>query len=327
MSDSRPCLYCGEVFTPDKWHPKTEYCHTRHRDLAYNERRRGGRGVPVVETPLETETLIQQIHDRGFYVTKAPQSSDEHFKIDLKRFEGDRRRFAVVSDTHLCSEYQQLTFLKNFYRLCSEREISDVLHCGDLSDGNGKVYKGHEYEIFLHGFDKQCDYIIEHYPKEEGVTTWAIAGNHDESFFKGGGHDLVKAVSEKRPDIKYFGFHGANISLAGAEHITMYLHHPRGAMPYARSYRLQKVIENMAPEQKPMFMFSGHLHTVCILPGYRNVEALSVPCFQSQTPLLKAMGVYPLVAGIFVDFTFDGTGIVSTKYEVYPFYIPIARDY
>ena len=74
----------------------------------------------------------------------------EHFTADLTLFRGDTVRFAVVSDTHICSRQQQMSHLHSFYRLCSEREIDTVFNPGDLSEGNGKVYTFAVYHTAFH---------------------------------------------------------------------------------------------------------------------------------------------------------------------------------
>jgi DNA repair exonuclease SbcCD nuclease subunit len=201
-----------------------------------------------------------------------------------------------------------------------------VLHCGDVSEGNGKVYVGQQYELFVHGVDKQCSYIEEHYPYEEGVTTYMIAGNHDASFQKSAGHDLLQEITSHRDDLKYLGMFGAYFTIPGLDS-TFYLHHPRGPIPYARSYRLQKTIEQMAPDQKPRVLLQGHLHISCHLPMYRNVEGFLVPCFQAQTPLLKAMGVYPTIGGLILELVVNESGLAAVKTEWWPFYVPHEDDY
>lgn len=319
------CQYCGTEFEPDKWHPNTKYCPppARCRDLAHNERRRKS-FTPEEPVDVDTQDLIKQLHKRGYFVSKEPISQDERFNVDVKRFDGDVRKFAVVSDTHLGSKYQQLSYLKSFYALCKDRGIKDVFHCGDLCEGNGRLYRGQAYEMFLLGADAQAEYVIKYYPREEGIRTYIIGGSHDYSFHKESGFDILKAVADEREDFSYLGMQGAYVNV---ENILIYLIHPSGGVSYARSYKLQKIIENFAPEQKPMIVFSGHYHVPNHLVGYRNVEGLQVGCFQAQTPYLKAKGLYPFLAGLFVDVTYDKTGLLSFKTEWFPFYIPVENDY
>jgi hypothetical protein len=90
---------------------------------------------------------------------------------------------------------------------------------------------------------------------------------------------------------------------------------------------MQKIIEQFAPEKKPHVLLLGHYHVPCHLPGYRNVEGLQLPCFQSQTPYMKGKGLYPFVGGEIIEFTRNKKGLTSFKYEIVPFYVPNRGDF
>ena len=66
--------------------------------------------------------------------------------------------------------------------------------------------------------------------------------------------------------------------------------------------RLQKYIENLIgfvtsiPTAKsPILLVSGHIHIPVHLPQYMGIDAISMPCFQSQTPYLAEKGLMPVV--------------------------------
>jgi hypothetical protein len=131
-------------------------------------------------TKVSTADLLDVLKSRGYFVSKVPPSvSGKSFKADLTKLGGNTYRFAVVSCSQIGSKYQQLTHLYSFYKLCKKRGVELVLHCGDLVDGE-KIYRGHEYELFLHGADAQRDYTIENYPSFAGIETKVILGNHIE---------------------------------------------------------------------------------------------------------------------------------------------------
>jgi len=274
---------------------------------------------------LSDEDLITQIQKRGYFTTKDAQIQDYHFKPNIIPFKGDTYRIAIVGDTQIGSRYQQLTHLHTFYKMCQKREVRDVFHCGDLTDGQN-IYNGHEFELFLQGVDAQKEYTIENYPEYKDITTYFICGNHDESHYKHAGVDIGKAISERRKDLQYKGFHGAYFTIGGIDKL-IYLHHGTGGVAYARSYKLQKQIEQFAPDMKPFMFFEGHYHVSCHLPMYRNVIAWSVPCFQSQTPYLKAKGLYPEIGGIIMEFTINNRKPILSKFEYVPFYVPVEEDF
>jgi predicted phosphodiesterase len=272
-----------------------------------------------------TKELIDELKLRGYFVSKVPPSvSGKTFKADIAKLRGDTYRFGVISCTHICSKHQQLSHLNTFYKVCKRKGIELILHCGDLIEGNGKLYRGQEYEMFIHGADEQVAYTVENYPKVSGIQTKVILGNHDESYLKSDGFNCVKAICEKREDMDYLGDYLAFVQLNG---IKVAIAHSAGGVPYARSYRNQKQIEQFPPELKPHMLFVGHRHITNWLPMYRNVSGFEVGCFQSQTPFLTRLGLYPEIGGWCIEIKVNPKGIDAIKAEWVPFYVPIKDDF
>lgn len=304
--------------------------HLRDKCISY-------RGLEVKSGESETldipayteEDMRKELSKRGYKVEKHDiEKIDRRFQIDTSTFKGDIVKFGIASCTHLCSKYQQLTFLKNFYQHASDEGCEFMLHCGDVVDGE-KMYRGHEYELFVHGSKAQRDYTVEYYPKlENGGKTYMIMGTHDESFWKHSQVDIVEDIASAREDIIYLGRWGAYPQLP---RLNIYMAHGSGGVAYARTYRLQKNIEQFAPAQKPDLYFLGHYHVSTALFQYRNVIALMIPCFQSQTPYLKAKGLYPEIGGFIVEVTINDKvrkdGTMGFKLYWIPFYIPFEKDY
>lgn len=277
----------------------------------------------IVEKAPNNE-LIDELKTRGYFVSKVPPTaSGKTFEADFTKLRGKRYRFAAISCTQLGSKYQQMTHLYSFYNLCKRLNISQVLHAGDLVDGE-KVYRGQEYELFLHGADAQRDYVVENYPKIEGIKTSVILGNHDESFWKTSGYNIVQAIAERRDDIEYLGDYLAYLSI---DNIKIGLMHGAGGVAYARSYKIQKIIEQLAPEQKPHMLFVGHWHVQAHVPAYRNVEGFMLGCFQSQTPFLTRLGLMPNLGGIIVEVRVNADGILEVQTKWIPYYVPVKNDY
>jgi len=292
-----------------------------------NEKMRMLHTPPAIEG-LEDLALIGALQQRGFAVVKqSPVKVDQRIRVATDRFEGDEYIFGLVSDSHFGSQYQQLTHLRSAYALFEQEGIRDIYHAGDSSDGQN-VYRGHRYEIFIHGADAQRDYIIEHYPTYDGCTTHMIGGSHDQDHWKRAGSEILKDVARERPDIKYYGFFGAFIDIGP---ISAYLMHGSGGVAYARSYRMQKIIEQFAPEDKPDLLFLGHYHVPCHLPMYRNVEGFMLPSFQSQTPYLRAKGLFPAIGAMIIKMRINDfdrkDGIVMVEPKYVPFYIPKEKDW
>ena len=228
-------------------------------------------------------------------------------------------RFGVVSDTHLCSNYQQLTHLKDTYKFFHEKGAEFVLHCGDLTDGE-KVYRGHDYETFIIGADDTVDYVVKKYPNS--LPTYVISGNHDLSWFLKSGVDIVKNICEKRSDFTYLGQMGAYIMV---NNVKIYMVHGLGSPAYAISYKSQKLVEGFSSENKPNMLFVGHFHSnFCAF--MRNIFVCHPGSFQGQTPMLRRLAIFPVIGGYLVEIEINKTGFVRFRYEFLPCFNPKFKD-
>lgn len=276
----------------------------------------------------EEQKMLKKLEALGYQLIKRQQITDHVFDLNTNRFTGENVKIGIVSDTHLCSKHQQLTHLKAIYRRFREEGISIVLHAGDLLEGRN-MYRGWELEVLLHGADDQVAYAVANYPREEGITTYLINGNHDASFTVNAGVNVVKLVCDQRKDMVYLGSYGAYLDLPGG--MRAYLHHGAGGVAYARSYKLQKAVENFSPGNKPKLYISGHYHVAAILPDYRNVYAMHPGAFQSQTEFLRRLGVAPDVGGLILDYMVnpdsDKFDLAYIRSEWIPFRKEVARDY
>lgn len=270
---------------------------------------------------IDDRELLEEINRRGYLTIKKDIKQDQIYKFpDLD----ETITIGVVSDTHLCSMYQQLTHLEHFYEECAKRGITKVFHAGDVIEGNGRQYRGQLYEMFLQGTSNKVNYAVDHYPEVEDITTYLIGGSHDYCFWRDDGYDVLDAVTSKRKDIEYLGMFGAFLDIGG---IKIYLNHGSGGVAYARSYKLQKIIQELAPEQKPHILLLGHYHTPCYLPMYRNVESFQLGCFQAQTPYMKTKGLFPAVQGMFLTIKQNADGLEGIILETMHYYKPIKNDY
>lgn len=283
----------------------------------------------VISTSLDEEGMRKELSKMGYKVEKREEAkTDRRIKIDTSILKGDKYKFAVISCTHLGNKWQQLTHLKSFYRYIQEEGIKVCLNCGDVVDGVS-VYRGHEYEVFIHGAEAQQNYAIEHYPKmENGGKTYMIDGNHDYSFIQRAGANVLKGVAQERDDIEYLGAFGAYPKIGP---LNIYMHHGSGGVAYSDSYKLQKNIENFSPENKPDIYLIGHFHKWCFLSQYRNVMGVTVGSFEAQTPYAKRNNWQPQIAGLIVEFQVNDAvrknGIAQFNWRMIPYFVPIAEDY
>lgn len=267
-------------------------------------------------------TLLQALQDKGFAVAVDPARKEAVLNrseietdtrpLELEPLYRHRIRFGLIGDTQFGSRYQQIRLVHTAYDIFDEEKVDFVIHLGDLVDGI-KMYRGQDQEIFLHGADDQLEYTVNNYP-ERKYKTYIIAGNHDLVYKKLAGYNIVEQICAKRPDLVYKGEVGAHTFKV--KKLTFDVLHPTGGVPYAKSYRIQKVIEgalgdiiNRLRTAKdlsiiPHFLIMGHLHVMNYTP-HIGVEGYMVPCLQSQTPYLKAKGLQPELGVLILDVSCD----------------------
>jgi predicted phosphodiesterase len=212
----------------------------------------------------------------------------------LKRYITEKKfGFAIVSDTHLCSRQERLDELKTFYEICRKTGVKHVLHAGDLMEGSGRIYRGQMNDIHTYGAIRQVNYCVDNYPKVEGITTYLIGGNHDESFYKENGTDVCELFCAKREDFEYLGQYQADVTLGD---VKFRLLHSDKAGAYAISYHSQKIAEQIASGNKPHIFINGHWHTSFMF-WYRNMHIFSAGTFQGQTDFMMRKALNPAIGG------------------------------
>jgi UDP-2,3-diacylglucosamine pyrophosphatase LpxH len=270
---------------------------------------------------------IQRMKDQ-IYVGKFVMQDENILRKDWR---GEKIiRFGVVTDTQFGSKYQQPTLLHNIYNIFEREGIHDVYHAGDISEGI-KMRKGHEQECFLHGSDDIEDYIVDIYPKHDGITTHFITGNHDHSIIKQSGHDIGVVIGGKkdepgkRKDMKYLGMSNARIYLTPK--CIMELNHPIDGAAYALSYSIQKYADSLSGGHKPNILINGHHHKAMYL-FYRNIHLFEGGCFQAQTPFMRGNKIAAHVGGYIITLHVAEDGEISRCVpEFIPFYETIEHDY
>lgn len=330
MSDeTRTCALpgCGIEFTPAR---KTQKYHAPScGKKASNARHLYGAqpGAPEAAggdvQDISDRALMEALARRGMRVVTEdiardrvhPGPPDTHGRL----------RVGVVSDTHLGSRYQQLSHLHDMYDRFERAGITEVWHVGDLVHGSHKMHRDMPFELHVHGFDAQVTYAVENYPRIPGIKTRIISGNHDLSHYNDIGADPVAAFARERDDVEYLGQVGAFINVADVARV--YLQHPRGGGSYAKSYRLQKLIENFDPAKKPNVLLIGHYHNPAHVPAYRNVEGIMLPAFQAQTRFERELGLWPVTGGLILDVGLSENGIEDFGVEWHLFRVPVPNDY
>jgi predicted phosphodiesterase len=286
---------------------------------------------PETAKPADLERLAAAMYERGFDVKiiggkliteKEPEGQTVRIPIDRGK---EHIKLGVMSDPHLGSSYEQLTALKDFYHYASSEGVDKFLNLGDITDGTAKMHIGRLYELHVQGSDGQVAYASETYPRgEDGQETLVLGGNHDMSFHKDSGVNVVRQIGVYRPDIKYVGHTATYVELGP---LKIYMSHPSGGKPYADSYRLQKIAEALPVGDPVDLLLVGHLHIYC-KDQIHGITAFQVPCFQRQYPYLAAKGLHPAIGGIILDIAMTDAGAIGRIKEEYVRYQAVERpDY
>lgn len=262
----------------------------------------------IAELRQSQKNLVFAKFDRTYYLSDTPTWYSN--QTDLSELLPEAGSIGVLTDTHLCSDAERLDLVNNAYDEFARQGITTVFHVGDLMDGMD-VYKGHNMFLKVHGGQAQAAYFIKNYPHRKGITTYAIAGNHDLSLYLKSGIDLASLVVngfhhegrqyEGRKDIVYLGQYSHKIILP--QEVTVELLHPRGNNAYAKSYKQQKRSEAMDRNLRPDIQLSGHFHDFN-MTWINHTYFLALPGLQDETEFFKRLGLP------------RGMGFVVLHYEI-----------
>lgn len=264
-----------------------------------------GKARALIEQAARDGVQIQAAHDQVAIVL--PAEDDRVRDLKIPPTVGERQHVAVVSDTHLGSKFCNRAALREFVEYAYARGCREVLHPGDVVDG---CYKHGTFEVTHSGLEDQTRDLYETLPALDGLTYHAICGNHDDTFSEAGGFDAGDYMqrqfeSRGRHDLKFYGRRGAFLRLRGA---TIHLWHPRSGVAYARSYHLQRQIEQYAPGQKPDILLAGHWHTFVYVEE-RGVHACACGTFQDPgSAFSKSLGGTPAVGGLILSWELTAHG-------------------
>ena len=226
-----------------------------------------------------------------------------------------RLKFALVSDTHLGNKQSAKKELSDFYKKAWDEWVEAFIHCGDLVDGTGNVFKGQVYELENVGYDEQLKTAVNDYPYYWDIKTYVVWWNHDESFLKENWANIIKNIANLRDDIIDMWFYDARIKLNG---VDINAHHWWWNMSYAKSYKPQKLIENIDTRNQPDIFASGHWHDALYM-AYRNIHSFLPWAFLKQNLLAKRFNLGTTIWGwiVEVDIKEDWSSEIQMKFIQY----------
>lgn len=259
--------------------------------------------------------LVQLMKDEGELVDyvngeiiklKKPIQNNDVYEIPNSL---EKVKLLLISDTHLCSKYDRLDILRYLYAKAEDNGVQCVLHSGDFTDGKSHRPE-HVYELKELSYEGQVDYCVTNYPKFSGKT-FAIAGNHDNWWYKSSGSEIVKSVAKQREDIVYLGTDVADIKIGK---LKIRLFHGNGGNAYAKSYKIQKYLDTIPVEEKPHILQTGHIHQAFYYKQDQT-HCLQTGCLEDLTPYSRSCGFNGDKSCWWLDVELDDKGNV---YSVTP---------
>ena len=286
-----------------------------------------------LDTTLEnTKKVIQYLsHHDGYNILNQGQDHwqlvsqlPEQKPLELSRLTGKEYKFGLVSDTHLNNTSERLDVLEAAYDEFSRQKITDVLHAGNMIDGE---FRFNKYEIKNWGVHNQAQYVADKYPQRSGITTRFITGTCHEGWYQDScgikvGWYIQKVCEDAgRKDMIHVGHIERDIIFKQPMGDTkIRLMHPGGGCAYAQSYPGQKMVESFQGGEKPDMLILGHYHKFNVNYA-REITTIMAGCLQDQTGFMRKNKLAAHVGFIIVTLgaRIDGT-IGRCNTEFFPFY-------
>ena len=259
-------------------------------------------------------SLMHHWENRNFQ----PLSEKEMFVKKLK--------LGNISDTHLGNRSAREDLIPKAYQICEANKVDVITHSGDVLDGMD-AYRGHELELLYHGADEQEERAKLIWPLSK-IKTYVIAGSsHEWVYWDRAGHNSVKNLAKEIPNWEYIG---GRVGLEGQfkkKGVIVKLVHPKGGVPYGKSYRLQKFIEALTEEideasSGANLILVGHLH-LSMAMLYKGIAAFLVPCLEEQTWYLKGKQLNPWLGMWITEITLDKQGNIT---RLFPKYVSFEKE-
>ena len=196
--------------------------------------------------------------------------------------------------------------------------------CGNISNGLYDISNMYSETSFLDDTQRQIDYILENYPKIDGMKTYLVNGKTDSKHLKKNITSIGKKLAEGRDDFVYLGNLSANVKI---DNVNMQILAPNLSKTYTVSYRPQQQIDSYRSEDKPdILLMGGYLQMEKFT--YRGVTEISVPSVCATTPKMNDRRYSNTVGAWYVTVKTDLKGnLLSVNAMSSPYYLTKKDDY
>lgn len=288
---------------------------------------------------LEFSCIISRLKNSGINIIVSGKGEDATvLNLDERNLNGDNiytidignkteTKMLLISDTRFGSKYQQLSRVNDAYLQAWDLGYDKVILLGDISEGLYSKKNSYYQTLFLGTTDEQAEYIINHYPYIEGMTTYFITGDQDITHTSKNGIDIGRLISERREDMIYMG----NMRcLLNIRKMTILAQHLKiGAFDRAKTISLkqQDFISAMRSEDRVDMILDGHLLVDEQLTE-RGMTEVSVPSLVATTPRIKSNAVPHNVGYVLLNVELTKDGKFLDKEAIFaPYYQTDKDDY
>ncbi len=229
--------------------------------------------------------------------------------------EPEKYVIGVISDTHWCSHYSDIESYEAFMKVCKDREVPTLIHCGDISEGL-MPRKGAVHDRFIHDIDSMLDYCVERFKPfvDQFDRVYVVQGNHDESLgSRCEGFDLCHNLGKEFSRMVY------RKELAGKVEVYQLkgglktlIHHGWGNCSANLTNRTRGIVTRAITGHTDFdILFAGHCHSYSY-DRYLGKHAYSVGAFQKITPFLATKPLMPMIEGYIFTYTMRPDGHLGT---------------
>lgn len=234
-------------------------------------------------------------------------------------FDGAELTILAITDTHYGSLYSNPERTMAIFEEATKRNCDIMVHIGDITEG-AMNRPNSMYETTHVGYKEQRDHsvaLLSQWTK----PMYLLGGNHDDSYNNklGAGLSIVEDICNKIPNATFLGDGTGTLELK--EHgvkIGMFHGNDAGSS-YALSYRLQRIINNMSPAQKPHVLLTGHDHKAFSM-FYRNVHSVACGCVQKQSSWMTLKGIQAMEGFYIIKLGLGDGEVKWMEPRFYPFY-------
>ena len=233
-------------------------------------------------------------------------------------------KFIAIADTRLGSKSQQLSILNDIYLKGHEMGFDNVILCGNISAGLYSLTDIYAETNFVDDTQGQIDYIINNYPRVDGMKTYFITGKTDDKHLKQEKINIGKRISEARDDMIYLGENSCDVMI---DKTIMQILNCKLGKTYTVSYRTQQQVDSYRSEDKPdMLLYGGLLQMEKFT--YRTVKVISVPSVCATTKEMNEKRYSNTIGAWYVTVRTNNKGKLESVTAICsPYYLTAKNDY